>query len=266
MHRILSAIVGVGLAMAPTAAIASTHAPHNHARADVARTFRVPVLEYHRFLAGATEVRAHRGYDVTPATFDAQLTALEQAGWHTITAAQLAQDVQAGIEPPARSFVITIDDGYSDGSTEALPILQRHGMVATYFVIAGRIGERRGPDAVSLTEQQIRDLAAAGMEIGNHTAHHARLGTLSAAEQAAEIGDASTRIEAITGKRPVTMAYPFGSFNADTAAAAERSGILLAFDSHTSVLESVADRYSVPRLRIGPAMTGAELVALLAHT
>jgi peptidoglycan/xylan/chitin deacetylase (PgdA/CDA1 family) len=41
---------------------------------------------------------------------------------------------------PARALCITFDDGYSDNESVALPILQRHGLTATFFVATGFIG------------------------------------------------------------------------------------------------------------------------------
>jgi len=50
---------------------------------------------------------------------------------------------------PRRALVITFDDGYADNAEIALPLLQRHGLMATFFVATGFLdGGRMWNDTV----------------------------------------------------------------------------------------------------------------------
>lgn len=50
---------------------------------------------------------------------------------------------------PRRALVITFDDGYADNATVALPILQRYGLSATFFIATGFLdGGRMWNDTV----------------------------------------------------------------------------------------------------------------------
>ena len=93
---------------------------------------RLPILIFHRVLAAPDplfpgEVDAQR--------FDAACAWLRR--WYRVLPLDEAATRLTEGSLPSRSLAITFDDGYADNHTVALPILQRHGLVATFFVATG---------------------------------------------------------------------------------------------------------------------------------
>ena len=246
-------------------------------------TLHVPILMYHRIVPIAQAGNSIPSLVVPPETFDAQLAALARAGWHTITMATLATELQDHTRPATKTFVVTLDDGWYDGYTYAFPILQRLGFVATFYVIAGRIDE---PDFLSST--QLQALVAAGDDIGDHTMGHVNLTGQGAAGLRYQIDAAAARIAQVTGYWPESLAYPSGYEDARVIAAlgacgelriavleralyivtpapAPRAGATQgppttqAFQGY----ETWAYRFLVPRIRVTPGTTPATLLAWL---
>ena len=221
---------------------------------------QVPILMYHRIVPLSEAGNSLPSLVVPPATFDAQLSALETAGWRTITVSALADDLEAGIRPAPKTFVITIDDGWADGYTYALPILVDHGFVATYYVIAGRINE---PDFLSV--DQLQALVAADNEIGDHTMDHVSLGGGTDARLTYEIDGAAATIALATGRWPETLAYPSGHFSSAAISIIQACGMKMAVIEGDGTYESWATRFTTPRVKVYPGTSPATLLSWVEH-
>lgn len=106
---------------------------------------------------------------------------------------------------------ITFDDGNASDLEHALPALRARGLSATFFVVAGRIGTPGFLDATG-----VRELAAAGMDIGSHGMRHRPWRRLDDVAVQEELVDAKRVLEEVV-ERPVTQAAcPFGAYDRRT--------------------------------------------------
>lgn len=150
---------------------------------------------------------------------------------------------------------MTFDDGHQDGYTVVLPILQANGFVGTFYVISGNVGHR-----TALKTFQIDALAAAGMEIADHTVHHVGLALMPKAVAMSEIVGAADWISNLLGARPTTLAYPYGNEDAAVVGYVRDAGFAMALTNKEGCFESTATRFVVPRLRVGPWTTPTSLL------
>ena len=105
---------------------------------------------------------------------------------------------------PRTVVTLTFDDGDAD-QMAAARILHRYRLPATFYIITGAVGT---PGYV--TRSDLRQLAAAGNEIGGHTVSHLRLTALTTAEARRQVCG-SRSILAGWGYRAASFAYPGGA-------------------------------------------------------
>jgi peptidoglycan-N-acetylglucosamine deacetylase len=122
---------------------------------------------------------------------------------------------------------LTFDDGLRDQLELAVPILDRLGLKATFFIIAGRTPEtdeeakaKRPGDWGSISWSQLKALAANGHEIGNHSWSHAALTKIDDAALDVEVNQSFDAIAAHVGSPPITFCYPGNGFDDRVKAAA----------------------------------------------
>jgi len=219
----------------------------------------VPVLTYHRVApvsaAGLLDLK------VDPANFLAELSALQNAGYHTISQAQLFHALYARGTLPPKPIMISVDDGYVDDVTRILPVLQRFHMIATFFVITGRMTEPG-----FLTAEQIRQLDRADMDVGDHTAHHVDLRLLTPYELRAETAGSRRVLERVLGHPVYFFAYPFGDYDAEVLAALRAAGFTMAYTTAGGTTGSATAPLPMPRIHVGRSETPSGLLSLLGGT
>ncbi len=262
-----------GSGRAPAATARRAAAPHAHPAHRVAphpalvlpahpapRTLRVPILMYHRVHLYATELtKSLPDLTVEPSVFAAEVAALARAGYHSVTVAQLYGALFRGAPLPPKPVMLSFDDGYVDDVTQILPVLRAHRMTGVFFIITGRFHEPGFVDAA-----QVRELDAAGMDVGAHTRHHVDLPGLPAATLTSEIAGSRADLERVLGHPVAAFAYPAGRFDAASVAAVWQAGFALAVTTQPGMELSSQQPLLLARVRVGRATTPAGLLSCLA--
>lgn len=176
---------------------------------------------------------------VTPARFAEQMTWLARRGLRGVSMETLVAAARAGRE---RGLVgLTFDDGYLSVLRNALPVLLEHDFTATMFIISGRLGGSNDWDAGTgpvwplMTAAQVAEVAGAGMEIGSHTATHARLRGVDDAMLAAETAGSRAALRELFGLPVLGFAYPYGRMDAAARQAVRDAGYDYACSVETPV-------------------------------
>ena len=152
--------------------------------------------------------------------------------------------VQQGAPLPEKPVMITFDDGYYNNYLNAYPLLQKYQMKAVISIIVGETDKYSELDENKenyshITWDMINEMMESGLiEIQNHTYNLHKTGNprRGAAQRkdetteqyfaavGADLQKAQDRIEEMTGWRPDTFTYPFGSYSRHSQELLEQLG------------------------------------------
>jgi peptidoglycan/xylan/chitin deacetylase (PgdA/CDA1 family) len=140
---------------------------------------RLLIVNYHRVLSAPDPLRDN---EITAQDFTMQLEVLGRFLNVLPLGQAVAQLAQGSL--PRRAVAVTFDDGYADNVTVALPILQRLGVPATFFITVGFLNGGRMwndtiTDAVSVAAGPSLDLRDLGSELFDVSTVQARRHTLA---------------------------------------------------------------------------------------
>lgn len=172
----------------------------------------VPILTYHSLDDSGSVI------SVSPAAFRAHVQSLRDEGFSGIALGRLLDGWEGRAPLPPRPVVLTFDDAFRNFADAARPVLEGARFGATVFAVAGRCGRTNDwpgqlanvPRLPLLSAAELRELAAAGFEIGSHGLTHAALDGLSPAEAEREVAGSKSALEDALGRPVEVLAYPYG--------------------------------------------------------
>ena len=141
----------------------------------------------------------HRPYALPPEDFRCFALVAATSERRAVTAGSVPDEVASLF------YSFTFDDGHASDYTQAFPVLSELGLRATFFVVP-TVVETPG----YVTWGQLREMVAAGMEIGSHSLTHPFVDALDRAGIAREFGESKAIIENRLGTAVRSASLPRG--------------------------------------------------------
>lgn len=195
-------------------------------RSDIA----VPILLYHRFGSVVTD-----SMTVRTSVFASHLEYLKASGYTVIPLRRLTDYIAGNAPPPpARSVVITADDGHESVFTEMFPLISHYHIPVTLFIYPSAISNAN----YAMTWQQLNKLQDSGLvDIQSHTYWHPNFNKekkrLSADAYQTfvhmQLGKSAEVLEQKLGHHVDMLAWPFGIYDDELINKARERGYIAGF-------------------------------------
>jgi peptidoglycan/xylan/chitin deacetylase (PgdA/CDA1 family) len=208
----------------------------------------IPILVYHK-IDPKNEIGINT---ISPKRFEKQIQFLGDNGYQTLT----FPEITSSGNKAQKRLIITFDDGYESVYEHAYPILKQAGYKAVVFPVTAYIGDWNYWDANlggirfrHLSAEQIRELSAAGWEVGSHSVHHRPLPYLNSSHLEWEVYHSRGVLQNVLNKVITTFSYPFGMQNLRVRRAAEKAGYKFAC-KNISLNGRTDDAFSISRIPV----------------
>lgn len=184
---------------------------------------KVPILMYHYIANNPNTKDTQRdALSVSPDKFEAQLDYLNKNGYTTISLDTLYAIYNGQVSAPAKSVVLTFDDGYGDFYSIAYPILRKYNIHAVSFIPTGLIGT-----GYYMNWDQVKEIHSSGLvTFEGHSVTHANLVSLGAKELERQLVESKNTLQSQTGYPVNFIAYPYGASNRVVQAAISKAGYI----------------------------------------
>ena len=225
------------------------------------KRYEMPIIMYHRVVDSPDEVGVHGTY-VTKELFKKHMQVLKDNGYRTVTFKELAEDhlLTKRFDKGNKFVVLTFDDGYEDNYRVMFPILKEFGAKAVIFLLSESkynewdVNNPHNPEKRFdlMSEEQVKEMAAYGVEFGAHTKTHPYLSSLPIEEAREQIVQCKQKLEQTYGQQFITFAYPYGDLNDEVKSEVRKAGFTFAVSTDSGEINVDSDLFQIRRIGIFP--------------
>ena len=248
--------VGPLLAVALLACVVVAISAFGAALRGAARRPRVLCLMYHRVVPRSVWEKlrgTERIFSMPSDAFEAQIRWLQAHGWTFSDSRAVAAYARGSLDLPDRSVLLTVDDGCASVHAQILPVLRREAARAVAFVTTdpgSAIFRESGEGERRVSDDEIRQLLAGGVEIGSHAVSHRPLSAMPDEEIRRELGESKQVLERVTGRPVVQFAVPANWYDDRVLRIAREVGYEAVYCSRPGTVERGAGAFGIPRLNV----------------
>lgn len=251
------------------------------------------ILSYHEIAQQSKTLDAT--YAVSPQNFEQQIQWLQTHGYHFINVDDILAYRNTGKALPPKAVLITFDDGYHSVYANAYPILKKYKVPTVIALVGSWLLKEDKVDFAGkmisrtefLSQKEIKEMVSSGLvEIASHSyqAHEGIQGNsqgnmepaitthlwLSATQKYEDeksyqrriyqdLRDNNTFLEHYTGQKPRVMVWPYGHYNKESRAIAQRLGMPIGLTLDDGSNTKTTPLWGLRRILVEGTMTLKEL-------
>jgi polysaccharide deacetylase family sporulation protein PdaB len=157
------------------------------------------------------------------------------------------------VERPDRKVSLSFDAAWGADDTDTLLQILKDNDVLTTFFLCGYWVDKH--------PEQVKKIAAAGHDIGNHGNTHAHGGQLSLEQNKKEIQDCHEKIKAVTGIEADLFRPPYGEYNNTVMTAAEELGyFVIQWDVDSLDWKKLGEQQEIDRVLNNKALQSGSII------
>ena len=204
-------------------------------------TTGIPVLMYHFFYDTSLGEKGVDNNFLELSKFEEHLNYLKDNDFFFPTFSELELFIDGKIDLPAKSVILTIDDGNQTFFRLAVPVIEKSEIPVTSFVITGSC------------DYNINDYKSEYVNFESHSNDMHRAGQNGKGlfvnlDYESSYNDIQTSISILNSNE--AFCYPFGHYNNLAKTVVKDSGFKVAFTTNYGRVKVGMDKFTLPRVRI----------------